>query len=598
MRFASLLTLVVLSLCTSVSASPWRFDDVDRVIALSDLHGAHGAFVETLMASEVIDEQLAWAAGDTHLVIVGDIVDRGDDSRDSMDLLMRLEQEAEAAGGRVHVLLGNHESLVLINDLRYVTAGAFSAESSDEERDRWYQAKVDRDGAIDRAAFDVDFPRGYFGHRRGYAHDGKYGQWLLQKPAIIVINDTAFVHAGLSPVVAELGLDGVNTGLVDEMREYVAMLPGLYEDGILLPTDNFSDHERLLQAQIEVIAAIAEDDPRIERLQRAIALSKSRLHAPDGPLWYRGNVACSALIEIDRLDATLEAIGASRAVIGHTPTPTRKVLDRFNGRIIEIDTGMNNAVYGGHGHALHIHDDRLTTISQGGDVAPDLSPHPRQVGTRPGGFLSIDDTLQLLGDGEIVSRGSLEDGRASVTVAMDGRQLEAVFIPAQKRGLMPELAAYRLDRFLGLDMVPATVERTINGTRGSLQFLVPRTIDEQQRSANGQGGGAMCALVDQWQNMYVFDALIHNEARTQQRMRYDLRRGFQLILTGHDRAFSSKRGFPSYLANINLGVTEEWGRRLRALDDATIEEQFADVLDRRRRKALAGRRELLLKPDD
>ena len=138
MRVPSFLALILLPLCAS--ASEWQFEDVDRVVALSDLHGDHGAFVDTLTAAEVVDSEQRWAAGETHLVIVGDILDRGDDSRDSMDLLMRLEKEAESAGGRVHVLIGNHEAMVLIGDLRYVSAGeyaAFRAEVSDEERQRY-----------------------------------------------------------------------------------------------------------------------------------------------------------------------------------------------------------------------------------------------------------------------------------------------------------------------------------------------------------------------------------------------------------------------------------------------------------------------------
>ncbi|MEM8682756.1 MAG: metallophosphoesterase [Pseudomonadota bacterium] len=598
MRVASMIALILLLLGASTSAAEWRFDGVERVVAISDPHGAHAAFLKTLAASGIVDEEQRWSAGETHLVINGDILDRGDDSRDSMDLLMRLEGEAAAAGGRVHILLGNHEAMVLIGDLRYVAAGeyaAFSDEASDDERDRWYAALVARDGELERATFDADYPRGFFAHRRGYAYNGKYGEWLLQKPAMILINDTAFVHAGMSSLLGELGFDGVNVGLVGEMRDYETLLGSLYADQLLLPTDNYFDHESLMRAQIATITAEDANDLRIARLERAIELGNSRLHGPDGPLWYRGNIACSGLVEIDRLDAALQAIGATRVVVGHTPTPDRSILERFDGRVIEIDTGMNNAVYGGEGNALLIENGRLSTISQNGETPAGVAKHPRQVGSRPGGFLSLDDTLALLADGDIVKRGSFGDGRRTVTLEMGERRIDAVFTPAQRRGVMPELAAYRLDRLLGLDKVPATVERTIDETRGSLQFLVPRTIDEQQRATSGRGGGAMCALSDQWANMYVFDALIHNAARTQQRTRYDRNRGFQLILTGHDQAFSTSRGFPDYLSNVDLAVSEAWRRRLQALDDDVIEAQFSDVLDRRRMKALAGRRELLLK---
>ncbi|MEM9402641.1 MAG: metallophosphoesterase [Pseudomonadota bacterium] len=601
MRVTPLFCLLLASVFSDAGASPWRFDGVERIVAVSDLHGAHGAFVQTLQAAELIDDNERWIAGATHLVIVGDIVDRGDDSRDSMDLLIRLEVEAEAAGGRVHVLLGNHEAMVLIGDLRYVTQGefaAFSAEETDEERERWYRALVARDGDTDRAAFDADYPAGFFGHRAGYAADGQYGAWLLQKPALVIINDIAFIHAGLSPVVGRLGPEAVNVGLVGELREYVEMLPGLYADSAVLPTDELFEREALLGPQIDALTETGADTARLERLERAQVLERSVLHGPDGPLWYRGNVACSALVEIDRLGLALDKIDADRAVIGHTPTPTRQVVSRFGGRIIEIDTGMNNAYYKGSGFALAIEGDELTVISQSGERSVGVMPHPRQVGSRPGGFLSIDDTEAVLRDGQIISRSMLGNGRTAYVVESEGHRLQAVFEAAGRRGVLPELAAYRLDRLLGLDMVPATVERTIDGKRGSLQFLVPRTINEGQRIASGQGGGAMCPLSDQWQSMYVFDALVHNEGRRREEMRYDRIRGFQLILTGHERAFSSSRGFPSYLSSIDLQVTGEWKRRLEALDDSIIEAKFGDVLDRRRRAALAGRRDLLLKSGD
>ena len=61
-----------------------------------------------------------WAAGRAHVVSLGDLLDRGADSRKVMDLLMRLQGEAAAAGGQLHVVLGNHEAMNLLGDLRYV----------------------------------------------------------------------------------------------------------------------------------------------------------------------------------------------------------------------------------------------------------------------------------------------------------------------------------------------------------------------------------------------------------------------------------------------------------------------------------------------
>ena len=123
---AALFAIAFLSLARPVSASEWQFDGVSRVIAIADMHGAYDAAVQALQAADVVDDELGWKAGDAHLVIVGDILDRGPDSRAAMDLLMRLEGEAAASGGRVHVLIGNHEAMNLVGDMRYVSSSEYT----------------------------------------------------------------------------------------------------------------------------------------------------------------------------------------------------------------------------------------------------------------------------------------------------------------------------------------------------------------------------------------------------------------------------------------------------------------------------------------
>ena len=218
---AHLLLGLVLFAGASTHANDWRVDNADRVVAISDVHGAYDAMVTTLQNVGILDADLAWAGGTARLVIVGDLLDRGPRSRDAMDLLMRLEGEAQAAGGYVHVLIGNHESMNMIGDMRYVSKeeyAAFAADETLEERSRWFQAYVrrqpmPRDEAELKKSFDNTFPPGFFALRRELGPTGKYGQWLLTKPIIAVIDGTAFVHGGLSPIVTEYGLDGVNTAL-------------------------------------------------------------------------------------------------------------------------------------------------------------------------------------------------------------------------------------------------------------------------------------------------------------------------------------------------------------------------------------------------
>ena len=103
----------------------------------------------------------------------------------------------------------------------------------------------------------------------------------------------------------------------------------------------------------------------------------------------------------------------------------------------------------------------------------------------------------------------------------------------------------------------------------------------------------MCPLPDQWEAMYIFDVLIYNEGRTEQRMLYDTRR-WGLVLVGYDRAFSNKKGPPRHLVDASLDFTDGWQRALEALSDDVLFESLGDVLDKRRMTAIAARRDEIL----
>ena len=129
----------------------------------------------------------------------------------------------------------------------------------------------------------------------------------------------------------------------------------------MLPTDAFHDHPAILSRYMPPLDTDAEVLKAIDVVK---VLNDSNLHSLDGPLWYRGNVVCSELIEVDKLSGALEAIGANRVVIGHTPTPGRRVLERLDGQIIEIDTGMLNNYYGGSANVLIIDAAGVSVINQ------------------------------------------------------------------------------------------------------------------------------------------------------------------------------------------------------------------------------------------
>jgi hypothetical protein len=457
---------------------------------------------------------------------------------------------------------------------------------------------VQTDGDVDenvlRAEFDRERPPGFYGHRSAFASEGKYGRWLMQKPLMVVINDTAFVHGGIPIMVGELGLDRLNTELLGQVTGYVAAMELLNREGLLDPAVNFYDQG--------TIAAGMRDDASIgpellAALDTVVELNHSSVHDSGSPIWYRGTVGCSLPMEGDIVTTSLAAVDADRVVIGHTPTVTRQVLSRFGGRVIEIDTGMLRAAYHGSGHALIIAGGNMTVVDEHGVKETKPVPHPRRVGYRAD-ELSAEVIENLLTRGTIVGSTTDEAGQTIVDVEWDGSTVSARFVESPRRkGLNTELAAYRLDKLLGLDMVPVTVAREVNGDEGTLQFLPKNSRDEAYRSAGGQGGGAWCPIERQWNSMYIFDALVYNEGRVPTSMVYSPE-NWQLLLMGHENAFGTHSGKPRYLEKVPLELSDAWVDALRGLSDERLAEQLGDVLDRRRLSALGKRRDELLDEAD
>ncbi len=596
LRGSLVLVAAALAWSAAAPAEAWRWDDVERIVAISDVHGAAGPMLEVLRNAQVIDEHDAWSGGKAHLVVTGDLLDRGPESRLAMDLLMRLEREALAAGGRVHVLLGNHEAMNLVGDLRYVSAAeyaAFAEEESPRDRERAYAAfRAFRGSGLDEAALEREFalraPPGFVAHRRAFAPDGRYGSWLLEKPLIVIINDTAFVHGGLSPLVTQLGLEAVNRELKLPLSEYAAHLATLTAAGVLDATVNFHRHP-------EVLGALPDDPERPQEIRAAIEaareLTDAAIHDATSPLWYRGNVGCSPLIEADKLSAALDKLDARRVVVGHTPTPGRHVLQRLDGRVVEIDTGMLNAAYGGRAHALIIDGGRVAVVDQSGMEETSPLPHPPQsaIHSDPGSAGAVEAILEA---GEIASSREDEQGGKIIQVTDGVDRLTATFHKHTRKGIAPELAAYRLDRLLGLDMVPVTVARTVDGQAGALQLMPAAAETEAGRATRGGGSAAWCPLPEQWHAMYLFDALTGNE-RSPHSMSYSTG-SWHLMLTGHGSAFGTGSALPRYLRGVDLQPGPAWTTALSALSDERLQSELGDVLDRRRLRALGKRRDQLL----
>ena len=220
-------------------------------------------------------------------------------------------------------------------------------------------------------------------------------------------------------------------------------------------------------------------------------------------------------------------------------------------------------------------------------------PHPRRVGSRPPPGISTENLERLLETGD-VSEITVDAADREIVTVSDGMvSVNAIFARRAGRDFYPDVAAYRLDRMLKLDAVPVAVVREVDGVDGSLQFLPTRWIDEQQRADAGRGGSAPCPLDIQWVGMYTFDALIYNEGRTRPRTLYSTD-AWQLILIGHDKAFSTRRGRPRHLERVPIQPDESWRAALSELTEERLEAELGDVLDTRRRRALLTRRDEML----
>jgi Calcineurin-like phosphoesterase len=574
----------------------WR--GVDRVIAFADVHGAYNDLAPLLREAGIVDAQGHWSAGRAHVVSLGDLLDRGADSRKVMDLLMRLQQEAATAGGALHVVLGNHEAMNVLGDLRYVDPGEYASYQDLEPagvRAQALQAWQAAQGG-DATTFGQKFPPGYFGHRVALAPGGKYGKWLLGLPVAITINDTLFMHAGPSKVLRGLSLSDLNQRYRAALADYVQLETQLEQAGLLQAGDAFSSRPQLaaqrLAARVPTDGSAAAAPPAdlADAVKRFTAADENPLLNPDGPNWYRGEALCNEAAEADVLDPLLAQYGVTRLVVGHTPTRDSRAVTRFDGHVVKLDAGMNRAVYKGRAAALTIEGDRLT-VRYAGEPNP-APPAPEGLYVAPN---AVDDATvaAILRDGQVTVSGPRSPGVMDAVVDLSGQRIPAVFFATSDSASKRELAAYQLDRLLRLGIVPATVAREVQGQRGVLQARPVKTVTQGDVQRQSLRGGGWCALEPQFQLVYALDVLSGNEGRTPETLLFDANEWY-VYATGFDRAFGTGRGLPAYLKTQPPKPGAEMRRRLGGLTEQNLATALGNLVDAKARKALLERRDALL----
>lgn len=588
--------ILALIAASAAGAEPSRWHDVSRVVVFGDVHGAYSELTELLEAVGVIDEELHWSGDATHLVSLGDLLDRGPQSRHVIDLLMRLGDEAAERGGQVHVVLGNHELMNLLGDLRYVSATDYAAFAPDETAEMRADALArfaahaaeGTDESALLASFDQRYPAGYFAHEEAFGIDGRYGSWLLTLPSILVIDDTAFVHGGLPPLVGATDLDTLNETIRTDVQRYLELRPQLVERGILPPDDKQKDLE-IAQAALQEASAASEQP--LDALEEFVDLGNADVLGANGPLWYRGTEYCKPIFEASILDASLSRLDVSRVVVGHTPTETRRAHEIYGGKVLMLDTGMLASYYRGRPAALIIENGK-TSVQY-------LAPAERLPVESGGRFLdaglSRAELVGALQTADIVSIDrSASEAFWRVGLAFENRTLTARFIPdGSGDSAADELAAFALDELLGTELVPPTVERQIDADSGALQLILSDGVTETQRIERHLNTGAWCPMNPQYQLMYAFDLLADNRGRTADNLIYreDLS---DLLLVNFSGAFGSSRQLPAGLDSSAVALAPPMRSALMKLDEQLLEVRLAAWLDKRERRALLSRRDRIL----
>ncbi len=250
------------------------FRKIDSVYVLGDVHGRYTILIDLLKKAKVIDENNYWTAGSAHLVFLGDLFDRGDEVTKLLWFIYELEEQAKKAGGKVHLVLGNHEIMSMTGDLRYVSK------------------KENMIANLYGKNYDELF----------HPKKSILGRWLVSKPSVIKINKNIFAHGG----IIDLG-----TPSIEEFNKYVYTQ---MQDPVFLELLNKTPD------------STKYDPKKWEDMQ-------TFFYSQQGPYWFRGYVLTDTLGNI--LNDMLKKYRSDIHVVAHTTVPT--IRTGYDGKLIATD---------------------------------------------------------------------------------------------------------------------------------------------------------------------------------------------------------------------------------------------------------------------
>ena len=250
------------------------YRNVDSIYVVGDVHGRYNQLTNLLHKSNLINSDLEWIGGKAHLVFLGDLFDRGDDVTKVLWFIYELEEKARLKGGKVHVVLGNHEIMVMSKDLRYLS----------------------------RKEASIPFAHGVTYDYLFHPNKSLLGAWLSKKASVIKIDNAILAHGG----IVDLGAPSIND-FNKTTAEYIQ------KEAFL---DLMKEHADSTKYDANEWATI-----------------QNHFYHPDSPFWFRGYVYQDTLAP--QLNAMLRKYNAKLHVVAHTPQET--ITERYKGKLLTTD---------------------------------------------------------------------------------------------------------------------------------------------------------------------------------------------------------------------------------------------------------------------
>ena len=374
--------LIFLFTLASVGASAAQ----ERIVAIGDVHGSFAPFTGILQEVGLIDSNRKWIGGSAILVQLGDVTNRGTQTRQCLDLLMRLEAQAGEQNGKVISLLGNHEVMSIVGDLRYVLPEdlqAFAGEQSEGLRERAYEEyraflrerrKRGRVGSAhdeaDREKWREEHPLGFFEFRDAFGPQGLYGRWLRQLDTVAQVGDVLLVHGGLSAGLRFRSIGEINDRVRAEMARFDSIWQSLAEQQIIWRYMKLEEARRAVEEELAAtgLPGGMADSHLLQEMHEFLSLPSWIMVSPDGPLWYRG-YADEPEDKLARgLGKMMSRLKVAHLVVAHTITDSRRISVRCGGRVFLLDTGMVfEPTNQGRASALEIQNGQFTAHYSNGE---------------------------------------------------------------------------------------------------------------------------------------------------------------------------------------------------------------------------------------